>query len=198
MRLQLARCPPGSSQQQTGAPPWSGRCHSGPHGAGRCRTAGCAAGLCPAASTISPCMPRLPKSLVMSSCRHQLLMVQWLRGLADEPSDARAALWSARTERGKAHLDGGDSLVQLLLRAAHKLARPLVPGGVPNEVQGREPGLAPGAHKDQHWLDGGVRLEATKSGSDHVHAPESTLLLMLAAIHTAIPHLADCHVPCDK
>ena len=52
------------------------------------------------------------------------------------------------------YLDGGDSLIKLLLRAVHKLARPLVPCSVPQEVQGGEPGLAPGADKHQHRLDG--------------------------------------------
>ena len=56
------------------------------------------------------------------------------------------------------NLDGGQRLVQLLVRAAHKLARPLVPGRKADEVQGGQPGLAPGAHEDQHRLDGGVRL----------------------------------------
>ena len=56
------------------------------------------------------------------------------------------------------YLDGGNSLIKLLLGAVHELARPLVPCSVAQEVQGGEPSLAPGADKDQHRLDGRVRL----------------------------------------
>ena len=110
----------------------------------------------------------------------------------------RAALRPAGKNWKIAHLDGGDSLVQLVLWAAHKLARPLIPGSIPDEVQGSEPGLAPGAHKDQHWLDGGVRLEATKSQSQASDCADGSLSrlplsrppLMPAAIHVTLVRLS--------